>query len=46
MMCRWNWLSPPSKVKILDEIKVEDISFGWKHVLVLGSPRKEVWCVC
>ncbi|KAK8833107.1 hypothetical protein WA577_002722 [Blastocystis sp. JDR] len=43
---KWNWLSPPAKVKILDEIKVEDISFGWKHVLVLGSPRKEVWCVC
>ena len=36
---RWTWLSSPSKMKILDDIKVEDIAFGWKHTMVLGTPR-------
>ena len=37
--CRWNWLNPPTKVKLLQDIVVEDISFAWKHTMVLGTPR-------
>ena len=36
---RWNWISPPIKVKVLEDIKVEDLAFGWKHTIVLGTPR-------
>ena len=36
---RWNWLSEPTKMKLVEDIKVEDISFGWKHTMVLGTPR-------
>ena len=39
IMRRWGWLSPPMKVKLVEDLVVEDISFGWKHVAVLGSPR-------
>lgn len=38
---RWNWISPPVKVKILEDIKVEDLAFGWKHTIVLGTPRQK-----
>ncbi|KAK8807679.1 hypothetical protein WA171_000630 [Blastocystis sp. BT1] len=36
---KWNWLSEPTKMKLVEDIKVEDISFGWKHTMVLGTPR-------
>ena len=36
---KWNWLNPPTKVKLLQDIVVEDISFAWKHTMVLGTPR-------
>ena len=32
-------MEPPVRVKILEDINVEDISFGWKHTVVLGTSR-------
>lgn len=40
LYCRWNWLSPPTKMKLVQDLFVEDIGFGWKHTIVLGSPRQ------
>ncbi len=37
---RWDWLVPPKQNHLYDDIVVEDLSFGWKHTMVMGEDRK------
>ena len=32
-------MNPPTTVKAVEDFVVEDIDFGWKHTVVLGTPR-------
>ncbi|KAK8811296.1 hypothetical protein WA158_003031 [Blastocystis sp. Blastoise] len=38
---QWNWLHVPEHVTLYDDLFVEDLSFGWKHTMVLGTERNK-----
>ena len=38
----YQWDEPPTRMSELDQYFVEDIAFGWRHTIMIASPRNGV----